>query len=507
MYDFIDVTESHSGNQLPSEALCFNGEWIENHVPGYRTLYVSGRELSISELKDIEVGQADGSRFQSKRYPSRIITVGYMLQAKGNAAFREAYNKLNAILDAEEAQLIFNDEPDKYYIGTKKSGSTVPPGKNNVTGEIEFYCADPFKYSVEEIEVIPELDNGKTFAIDYKGTYPASPALEVTFPSDCGYAAFTDKNENILQFGSPEEVDSVFMESEHLIADAMEAGISGWVLNKAVTTGTNEFKQTGSFKHTYRRESPCIEPNSYGDGTQWHGPSYTKQVPPNSAGEIGAKNCLYGWTHFFVVESNQDVGIAQFMMTGENGRNVAAITFYKNTVNNDYMGHYKISINDKVVYQDSYSLDSQNSLTSWENAWSYIEKFGDTITVKVGNFLVKSFRDAEIANVKVKEVSFYLGAYGNNKVGNNGVRRVRLTAHNVDTWVDIPNVFCKDDILEVDSGTGSVVLSHIQEPGLGALGNNWEDFKLMPGDNQIRCLYSAWAQKPAFKLKYREVYL
>ena len=49
MYNFIDVNEVSEGVVLPSEALQINGEFIENLIPGYRTLNVSGREaLSLT---------------------------------------------------------------------------------------------------------------------------------------------------------------------------------------------------------------------------------------------------------------------------------------------------------------------------------------------------------------------------------------------------------------------------------------------------------------------------
>ena len=50
MYNFIDVTEIQNGSNLPSEALQLNGEYIENQITGYRTLYVSGREAMSPEL-------------------------------------------------------------------------------------------------------------------------------------------------------------------------------------------------------------------------------------------------------------------------------------------------------------------------------------------------------------------------------------------------------------------------------------------------------------------------
>lgn len=43
MYKFVDTTERQEEQILPSEALNFNGVYFENVIPGYRTLYVSGR--------------------------------------------------------------------------------------------------------------------------------------------------------------------------------------------------------------------------------------------------------------------------------------------------------------------------------------------------------------------------------------------------------------------------------------------------------------------------------
>ena len=105
MYDFIDVTEIQSGTNLPSEALQINGEYIENIISGYRTLYVSGREALSPELATLETGIRNGSMLQSKRYPARTIIVGYKLEADSNKAFRDAYNQLNSILNVEKMSL------------------------------------------------------------------------------------------------------------------------------------------------------------------------------------------------------------------------------------------------------------------------------------------------------------------------------------------------------------------------------------------------------------------
>ena len=56
MYKFIDTTESQDNTELPSEALCINGIYIENEIEGYRTLSVEGRELLNLKLAIFRLG-------------------------------------------------------------------------------------------------------------------------------------------------------------------------------------------------------------------------------------------------------------------------------------------------------------------------------------------------------------------------------------------------------------------------------------------------------------------
>lgn len=229
MYNFIDVTEVSDSVMLPSEALKINGEYIENQISGYRTLHVSGREALSPELTTYETGVRDGSVLQSKRFPARTIFVTYQLVAESNEAFREAYNQLAAILNVEDAELIFDDEPDKFFIGTPSFIGEVEPGNNAVVGEIEILCTDPFKYSVVEYEVTPEVLDG-TVLVDYNGTYKGYPILEADFfkeeevsedgetvaaltgAGDCGFVAFFNEKEKIIQLGDPEEEDTELLE-------------------------------------------------------------------------------------------------------------------------------------------------------------------------------------------------------------------------------------------------------------------------------------------------------
>ena len=245
MYNFIDVNEASESVVLPSEALKINGEYIENLVSGYRTLNVAGREALSPEVASFTTGIRDGSRLKNKRYPERIITVTYQIIAESNEAFRAAYNQLGKVLNVKEAQLIFNDEADKFYIGTPCTVEEVEPGRNAVVGKFEILCTDPFKYSVIEYEATPSLDSSGIF-IDYNGTYKSFPILEADFyketevaddgvtsvaltgNGDCGYVAFFNENEKIIQLGDPDEVDSESFAKSQTMMNQTFMGSTAW---------------------------------------------------------------------------------------------------------------------------------------------------------------------------------------------------------------------------------------------------------------------------------------
>lgn len=272
MYEFIDTIESSEGMSLPSEAVKINGEYIENQIEGYRTLTVEGREALSPEISFFDTGIRDGSVKKGKRYPARVIRITYQLITKTAEEFRAAYNKLGQILDVEDAELIFNDEQDKFFKGTPSAIGGVPPGKNSVIGEFEIFCLDPFKYSVAEYEASPDLDS-ESILIDYNGTYKSFPTLQAEFfkenetsedgesvtaltgSGDCGYVAFFNESEKIIQLGDPEEVDGKadYPKSQTLINHTFNkanswgtAAQSLWRLNDGKTASTIE--QNGTLK-------------------------------------------------------------------------------------------------------------------------------------------------------------------------------------------------------------------------------------------------------------------
>lgn len=286
MYDFVDTTESALGNSLSSEAVSINGEYIEDRIDGYRTLYTYGRESLEKEFESYDDTAVNGSLTKFTRFPARTITIGFQLISDSPESFRESFNTLNGILNVEDAEIIFSDEQDKFFTGSPVMNADIEPGKMAVKGEFQIYCEDPFKYSVDiqQPQAVFEEDSdtglSQTFLINYEGTVPAYPryvakfynpdgetdednaeAVQTTMINDlgsvgaCKYVAFMDDERHVLQFGNPEAEDDTdvpepliltnrsFKKSGSYVADA-----SGeeWKSPAKGNTAMSKAKQQGS---------------------------------------------------------------------------------------------------------------------------------------------------------------------------------------------------------------------------------------------------------------------
>ncbi|MBS4971221.1 MAG: phage tail family protein [Lacticaseibacillus rhamnosus] len=150
MYDFRETTPftGSDDNQRPAEAMLIDGHYIEDLIPGYSTLQVSGRELLSQSIEKQTIGKSDGEFIQYVRNPYREIVVGYRLAAADNLSFRKAFYKLNSILHGDSHQVSFNDDPSKYWIATFSDIDDVPKGRNAITSSFTLFVPDGIAHSV-----------------------------------------------------------------------------------------------------------------------------------------------------------------------------------------------------------------------------------------------------------------------------------------------------------------------------------------------------------------------
>ena len=555
MYNFVDTNGYAEGTSLPAEALKINGAYLENKVTGYRTLYVKGREMLAPDIETYETGVRDGSTLQSKRFPARTITVGYQLIASSAEAFRAAFNALNAALDVEEAELIFADELDKFFIGTPFDRGDVPAGRNAVTGEFDILCADPFKYSVQEYEVTPTLDDGTTFAIQYNGTYRSYPTLVAEFADedddttggltgngDCGYVAFLSDDAAIIQLGDPDEPDTEdYAKSQTLtkqIFTSYNATVAAkWPINTG-RTSSSAVTATGTVVVGKDAENiRMLVANSYGTGTEWHGPSITRTIPADASGHVGAKNFRLSYKQRMCMgqgkKDTKQRGLFQCLLVNVNGSErtiVAGLSVNKNKTGKQAL--LKLYVNGKTVHTQYIDLTYHNKYFGYKRVVtekikkkgkvikkkriiqpvlsSTIRKYGKTVTFNIGG-IKKAFKVSAIANTEVHEITFLMGKYASvTPLTYNGLFWAKFISDSCETFRDIPNKFSAGDVVEADCEDGEIYLNDARAPELGALGNDWETFYLEPGANQIGVVWSDWVpagSAPNCKIRYREVFL
>ena len=77
MYDFIDLNDHDitGDTWLSPEAATVDGVTLDQAIPEFTTLQVTGRELVGYSLTTVTVGNQDGSTRQKKRREPRKITV------------------------------------------------------------------------------------------------------------------------------------------------------------------------------------------------------------------------------------------------------------------------------------------------------------------------------------------------------------------------------------------------------------------------------------------------
>lgn len=571
IYQFRDTTDhSEVTPILPVEAVSINGQYIENVLAGYRTLYTKGRESLGAELETYSVGTADGEKYKYKRYPARTITVGFQLIGENPQDFRIKLNNLNNLLSLDEADFIFADEPDKFFSGIPIMDAQVEEGRDNVKGEWKIYCAYPFKRSIEPVVLTMDnaevVGNTATFAIEYKGARPARPVLRAKFAGakqdgesnedgDCGYVAFMDGEENIIQLGNPEILDLDEYTSAKTLINKNFTSITGWSTSGghtwqgSVTGGVT----TGNIRDTYwsggkGQTQSYARPSTYGTGSGWRGSILWYRTE-------GAVNFTMNVVHRLCVSANGQTGDFECCArNADTGRIVAGFVIEK--TGSGTGGTVKYIIDNKVVGQEGIDLSYYNThfgycsrtntyvqqtyrdpvtqtykvktvvkkkkkkkvkyVTKSRVVWvtktrtvfsgyrytqsnlnSSIVKQGARVTFKVGNLPQRNYQAPDLTQTIAHDASVFFGTRGS-AMNTNAIHSLLFRREKGIPFAEQPNVFTSDDIVEADCNDATVMLYRdgseggALSPMYGALGNDWESFVLTSGVNTIRATWSEW---------------
>lgn len=519
MYYFRDtIGSSNQAVQLPSEAFSINGVFLENVIGGYRTLSTSGRELLGKEYTSRFFKTHNGIDVTSIRNPERKIKINYQLISKSDEEFRERFNLLSDLLSQVNAKFIFNDEQNKYFVGTVIECNEPPSGFNSVVGSYEILCPSPAKYSIDELS-FDNTQNPNLIEINNPGTEAIDLDLEATFTTDCGFLGIqSDDGNTSAIFGSVEEVDGYHYDTTVKLFDDHFNQDRGWSLNNGVTPPVTAIRdQVGTVSYQVDPWQPepidpnegYVKPTNYGTGTSWHGPSITKNVPADKNGEFPVN-----WKAEYRADFNTDgkpehsgqVGHNSVTFSDANGNVIAAIVLEDNNPAKER--------SDLVFYVEGkrvwHQMDTQNFYVNMRDGkYAFVvEKIGAQITFRAAFFNVTKTFKLSNPNAELHKVTWYGAAYKDYPpMTNNLLRALNIRKHNVDNWQDVPNKFSSGDILKYGADGQNIYCTlndfqwlQFRDPGSTLI-------KAPPGTSNLFIAYSDFSDPPLIKLTGRAAYV
>lgn len=508
MYTFVDTVNSGIvGTNLPTEAMSYNGIYLENEIDGYRTLSVTGRELMECKVKDVEIDGADGSYYRYKTTPTRTITVRYQLLARGSREFREAFNKMNKLLSGEQVKVIFNDETDKYFIGTKTSNTQVDGGTNNVIGEIEIYCTDPCKYSTTEKEFTA---TDGVLNIVNEGTVPVSIDYDITTTSETGYIGLVSDN-GIMQYGKVEELDGEKYDNSEWLAS-----IDDFYNCKDDIGGTDVMHPTygasGTLaEHTWF-DTKFIGLGSVGEKKgNANGGLRTFVLPADSNGDTSGAQNFYCWFHlcFYAGLMGQTGEMCINFLTADD-KLICGCNWYKtDAIGNT--GHYEIWANGNVLKNWEFTTSHLQAQNPFYYKWGSCDilKEGANIRfffwARYYNFYIPEIENMKCAKIQIA-VKQWDDRGGDKVMSMIGFDVIDFEKMNVEKWKDIPNRYPNGTKITIDGKSSHVHVNGMSRPEDEVIGTKY--FKAPVGESEIKVTCSEWTKsQPTVKAKIREAWL
>lgn len=509
MYNFVDVDEGAAGSSLPSEAMKINGKYIENEIEGYRTLYVLGRELTEEEITELQIGMIDGAEYRGRRTVSRTITVGYQLLSDTPEQFRARFNQLNAILRQEEAEIIFADEPDKYFIGTKSNAGDVPEGRLNVTGEFSIYCCDPRKYSIVEktFQASANEEGILEATIENDGNAAVPVNYEITHNHENGFIGIVSEH-GAIQLGKIDEVDAVPAEKSEILfrCDSASEFLSAFTAGEGIFDKNYDYGRNGTWGSVSLEGRQWLSLDSVGSGSSWHGAIAQKILPEDSSGAVGAKNFTCQFTMWFETGKVPQTGAIEVVIGDSAGKQIMSMHIVKSSTNTNIC-NAKFQVGSvekgKVQYEPGY--------------WSYTAKGGVVKLVKNGgtfefhfngkkySYTDSSLKDKEAYSVSISEIQ-HSNRGKANLVSHMYFGYLYFQKDNVEYLKDIPNRYPEDSVVYVDGSAGKVYVDGVPSQQDEILGSKY--FKVPPGETKVQFYYSDFSDPPpTIEARIREAYL
>lgn len=220
--------------------------------------------------RTITVPGRPGAYWQGYDYDIRQFEVEVFVRGASLADLRAKVRGIADWLNAHGGPkpLVFDDEPDKQYYAVLSNETALEQILWYGRGTLTFLCPDPHAYSTTEKTYIIDVGEGeKTITND--GTAAAYPVIRAYVQRPTTFLSVATADRQIL-LGKPDSVETAPVERETRILYDQLTSTTGWVDGTTVDGGV----VAGSFYS----DGADLRVQSYGTGSQWHGPSLKKSL-------------------------------------------------------------------------------------------------------------------------------------------------------------------------------------------------------------------------------------
>lgn len=461
----------------------------------------------------IKVGTNNGKRFvQTSADESTIVVKGDMIYQLASQR-----RELAATLATKQpAKLVFDDEPDVYYMAIADQQTTM--AEDQFLGEvaITFIVPDGLAHAVEMKSAAGASDTD--IVVNNMGSTPTAPILTATMTGDNGLVAWTNDQGGVLQFGNPNEIDGTQHDDSQMAYhfDFLSAP-TGVTLNKTITNYPNYLgnstmpnSQVGVFDYNNKSKDAATPVYNRAKTDKWAGPSLYTPIKANSLGS-GAGNFIFE-NRLNISTSAKAAGRAEFNLL--NGNSIVATL----VVRDSQMASDELQLEFWCQGQNLYVHALNRRLFTDGFYDASIRKLGDTITFKFakinsivngvhtndGATVMESYTIGGLSDATVDGMNAWFAGFSNSTGWTVNWSDSYFQWVNVDFWQDLPNRFATGDVVVADVASRTVMVNGVEDPTLQTVGNMWESFVLQSGENDIMPVASSWATPFNATIQWRE---
>ena len=519
LYEFIDTNEMPDMTiRLPGEAVNVNGTFLDNEIGGFTTVTVSGRDSLAYDITSENAGSSGtGELFLGKRLESRYLTINFKLVTSSASDLIAKFTTLKSMLSGDLI-VKFNDDINKYYKGTLSEIANPPEGALTFVSSFEIYCADPICYSENPkgpYTATQGADGRYSVTVTNEGNVDVPITMTATMNAENGYIGmYTDYA--ITEIGNKEETDGVDYQQTETFLNTTTFAESGWSNWSGTYTPDSRFDLSGTLGVSGTAGQSGLRLSTTGSNTGlFNGGGKVYTLPPDSEGEVGAKNFYAWWDTFFWAEKMGQTAVQDIIFWSEN--EIIARWLVLKTDKNGNSAFCRVSYNDGTGIKNmpkydfkfkSSHLNKENPFNQSRGAMDFLKE-GAKIRFHYWG-IYPEVTAPYLENKQITKVSVVLANYdkrtGINYVTHNAIQKLQIRKLKVDKWRDVPNRYSDGDNVKITGSDSKVYVNDMPKLTEKVDGSNL--FTIPPGETTIYFQCSDWCTTPpTYQVEFTEANL